>query len=77
MRGIEEVNRVDIQLGVKARAHARRAGAPWREESKLKTINGATPLWDWIHIDSRSAAGGAELEPFILKQLLSPLVFRF
>ena len=45
MRGIEEVNRVDIQLGVKARAHARRAGAPWREESKLKTINGATPLF--------------------------------
>ena len=47
MRGIEEVDRVDIQLGVKARTHARRAGAPWREESNLKLSTGPHLFLDW------------------------------
>ena len=38
---------MDIRLGVKARAHARRAGMPWREESILRLSSGPHLMLDW------------------------------
>ena len=38
---------MDIKLGVKARAHVRRAGAPWIEESNLHLGRGPHLFLDW------------------------------